>query len=339
MSIGTQDYYSILEVDRKSTYDQIKNAYRKLAIKYHPDKNKNNQAAEEKFKNISEAYDILSDENKRAEYDRRLNYHGEKTSVFWSDFVHQKKDRRNYRGPKGQDLHVKIDLSLNEIYHGTKKTIKYNRYVKCDDCSGLGAEDLQVDQCGICNGTGIIQQKINNSTIVAYHTTPCVSCDGIGTFFKNKCMTCQGDGRIGHKSTINITIPKGIKGNSTSKMSSGGHCGKNLGQYGNLIVTYIETPHEKFSRHGDDLHYELEINPSMALMGGSVFIDTMIDKQKILIPKGTRHGDKIKIQDFGMPKIDTDEYGSLIINIQIKIPQHLTREQQDILYKLRDLGL
>jgi len=337
----SKDYYNILGVDKNATDDQIKKAYRKMAMKYHPDKNPGNTDAETKFKEAAEAYDVLSNPDKRSKYDRfgsdyNGGFGGFDINDIFVDFgdIFNAFNKRYYsnRVQKGSDLKIKVVLNINEIIKGTTKKIKYKRQVKCDDCNGSGGVDTKT--CTQCKGTG--QRTITQKTLfgVMNHITTCDVCNGTGEEIKNKCNTCKGDGSVLREAIVDINIPAGVSNGMKMTLNGYGNYIKN-GQSGDLIVVIEEEIDFSYKRDANNLIIGKTISIIDAIIGTNIKVDTPHGIIPIVIEPGTEHGKIIRISGKGIPDINYG-LGDLFIEIKIKIPKKIELDEKFILEKLKN---
>ncbi|MGB8317644.1 MAG: molecular chaperone DnaJ [Ignavibacteriaceae bacterium] len=359
--MAKRDYYEVLGVDRNATKDDLKKAYRKLAMQYHPDRNPDNKEAEEKFKEAAEAYEILSDDDKKARYDR-FGHEGVRGSGFGSQgfsdindiFSHfsdifggasifddffgggQRRTRsRGARGVAGSDLKVSLKLTLEEIAEGTTKKIKIKKQVKCDECNGTGAEaGTSTKTCPVCQGTGEIK-TISRSVFGQFvNITTCNNCNGEGSVVDTPCKKCMGDGRILDDSFININVPAGVHEGSYMTMRDEGNSGKRGGPSGDVIVIFQEAPHEYFMREGDDIVFDLHVNFPDAALGSEVEIPTLNGKAVLKIDPGTQPGKLLKMRHKGIKHLNHTGSGDQIVRINVDIPKKLNAKEKELLKEL-----
>lgn len=350
-----KDFYEVLGVQKNADAETIKKAYRKLAIKYHPDKNPDNKDAEEKFKEASAAYEILGNPDKRAQYDRFGHQafqgggqpqdfgdiFGDIGSIFeqmgFGGFG-QQRARRRPTGIRGGDLKLKLPLTLEEIARGTEKKFKIKRFVTCSTCSGNGAQDSNsFKSCTNCKGTGEIKTQVGGGFFTQIVVQPCTTCGGDGKIITNSCPTCKGDGRVESTDTIPITIPPGLTGGIQVQSRGNGNAGKRGGENGDLILEIEEQPHEHFTREGINVIYNLHINIADAALGITTEIPSLIDgKLKLKLDPGTQSGDIKIYRNKGIPDINHGgNTGSFLVYVNVWTPQELTKEERQILEKLR----
>ncbi len=359
--MAKRDYYEILGLDRNATKDDLKKAYRKLAMQYHPDRNPDNKEAEEKFKEAAEAYEILSDDDKKARYDR-FGHEGVRGSGFGSQgfsdindiFSHfsdifggasifddffgggQRRGRsRGGRGTPGSDLKITLKLTLEEIAEGTSKKIKIKKQVICDECSGSGAEaGTSTKSCPVCQGTGEVK-TISRSVFGQFvNITTCNNCNGEGTVVDNPCKKCFGDGRIQDESFLNINVPSGVHEGSYMTLRGEGNVGKRGGPSGDVIVIFQEAPHEYFIREGDDIVFDLHVNFPDAALGAEVEIPTLSGKAVIKIEPGTQPGKLLKMRNKGIKHLNHAGTGDQIVRINVEVPKKLNSKEKELLKEL-----
>ena len=359
--MAKRDYYEVLGVDRNATKDDLKKAYRKLAMQYHPDRNPDNKEAEEKFKEAAEAYEILSDDEKKARYDR-FGHEGVRGSGYGSQgfsdindiFSHfsdifggssifddffgggQRRTRsRGSRGVPGSDLKVNLKLTLEEIAEGTAKKIKIKKQVKCDECKGTGAEaGTSTKTCPVCQGTGEVK-TISRSVFGQFvNITTCNNCNGEGSVVDNPCKKCFGDGRIQDDSFLNINVPAGVHEGSYMTLRGEGNIGKRGGPSGDVIVIFQESPHEYFVREGDDIVFDLHVNFPDAALGTEVEIPTLNGKAVLKIDPGTQPGKLLKMRNKGIKHLNHGGSGDQIVRINIEVPKKLNSKEKELLKEL-----
>jgi molecular chaperone DnaJ len=354
-----KDYYEFLGVNKSSSPDEIKKAYRKLALQYHPDRNPNNKEAEEKFKQISEAYEILSNPEKKAKYDNggfnnlNGNFRGftdineifsKFGSIFNDDFFMNfgpsanRWQTNNVSIKKGSDIRVRIKLTLEEISTGIEKKIKINKQVNCKHCNGTGSETGKLGTCSQCNGTGQII-KMGQHLFGSMHTVvTCNKCGGTGEIPENPCKICNGKGYVQDHDVIIINIPAGVyEGLQLSMTGVGNEVGKNSIP-GNLIILIEEELHNLFIRNGNNIIYTHYISIPDAILGTTSIIPTLNGKIKISIKPGTDNETILTAKGKGLPNVNNSNIiGDLIINVKIWIPKELSDEDKELIEKLRTI--
>jgi len=356
-----RDYYEVLGVSKNANSDEIKKAYRQNAIKYHPDKNPGDKESEEKFKEAAEAYDVLSDPDKKSKYDRfghaglggYSGYSGQGINMddiishfgdifgghfgggFESFFGGGGGRSRGRRVNRGSNLRIKVKLTLEEISTGVEKKIKVNKYIPCSDCKGTGAKDGSgYKTCSTCRGTGQVTQVTNTFLGAMQTTTTCPNCGGEGQTITSKCNTCFGDGIVKSEEVISIQIPAGVAEAMQLSMSGKGNAAPRGGVPGDLIILIEESPHEYFTREGSDLLYEHFISFAEAALGTSIEIPTIEGKAKIKIEAGTHSGKILRLKGKGLPALNSYGKGDMLVNINVWTPQNLTKEEKNILLDL-----
>ncbi|MFO0414988.1 MAG: molecular chaperone DnaJ [Bacteroidota bacterium] len=358
-----RDYYEILGVTKSSSSDEIKKAYRKVAMQYHPDKNPGNKEAEEKFKEAAEAYEVLSDADKRSQYDRfghagvggNGRGFGGGQGMNMEDIFSQFGDvfgddlfgsffggRRGggggskSRGTRGSNLRVRIKLNFEEIAKGASKTIKVKKYILCDSCGGSGAKDKSsIQSCGTCGGSGQVRRVQNTFLGQMQTVTTCPTCNGEGTSITNKCGSCKGDGRVYGEENITIDIPAGVQEGMQLSMSGKGNAGERGGYPGDLIVQIEEEAHPELLRDGLNVVYDLHISFPEAVFGTQVEVPTIDGRAKLKIPAGTQSGKVFRLKGKGFPAVQSYEKGDQMVYVNIWTPQDLTAEEKTMLEKLQ----
>lgn len=361
--MAKRDYYEILGVSKNANKDDLKKAYRKLAMQYHPDRNPGNKEAEEMFKEAAEAYEILNDDNKRARYDR-FGHEGVKGSGFGSQgfsdindiFSHfsdifgggssifddffgggQQRGRQRGRGTPGSDLKVTLKLTLEEIAEGTSKKIKLKKQVKCDQCNGSGADgNTSKKKCPICNGTGEIRSVSRSVFGQFVNITACANCNGEGEVIDTPCKKCMGDGRVNDEVTVKIDVPAGVHEGSYMTLRGEGNFGKRGGQPGDLLVVFKEEEHEYFIREEDDIIYDLTITFPDAVLGTEVDVPTLTGKARLKIDAGTPAGKLLKMRDKGIKHLNHNGHGDQIVRINVNIPKKLSNRERELLKELAE---
>lgn len=355
--MSKKDYYDILEVGKEVDDVAIKKSYRKIAMKYHPDRNPDNKAAEDRFKEAAEAYEVLSDPDKRARYDRyghagvsnQGGFHGAdgmtmddifsqfgdvfSDSPFESFFGGRGQQRS--QGQKGSNLRIKLSLTLEEIETGVKKTIKVKKRVKCITCKGSGAKDGAVKNCTTCGGSGIVRQVRSTFLGQMQTTAQCPNCHGSGSIVTDPCTKCRGEGRTIEEETIDIDIPGGVDDGMQLSMRGKGNAGIKGGPSGDLLIAIEVKPHADLKRDGNNLIYELHIGFPDAAIGTSVDIPTLSGPVKIKIPPGTSSGKIFRLNGKGLPSLQAYGKGDQLIYVNIWTPRKLSDDEKAILEKLK----
>ncbi len=349
--MATTDYYKLLGVSRDASESDLKKAYRKLAVKYHPDKNLGDASAEAKFKEISEAYDVLKDADKRAAYDRYGHAafkQGGMGNPGGGRGGHDPFDifREAFGGggggggifeeffgggghsaggaQHGSDLRYDLEISLEEAAKGTEKEIRYRRPVSCKKCSGSGAEPGSSKvTCATCGGAG---QVTSNRGFISFRQV-CPSCQGAGQTIEKPCADCHGEGRVMDSSTVKVRIPAGVATGSKLRSAGKGEAGHMGGQAGDLYIIIHVKEHELFERHDNDLFCEVPIKFTLAALGGSISVPTLFGKGSLKIPAGTQTGTTFRLREQGIPALRGGRKGDLLIRVQVEVPTKLTSEQ------------
>lgn len=361
--MSKRDYYEILGVSKGASADEIKKAYRKVAMQYHPDRNPGDKTAEEKFKEAAEAYEVLSDADKRAQYDRYghagLSGNGRGFSggsmnmddifsqfgdifgddIFGSFFGGGRRGGGGgrARGVRGSNLRVKIKLNYEEIAKGVSKNIKVKKYVSCTTCSGSGAKDKNsVQTCSTCGGSGQVRRVSNTFLGQMQTVTTCPTCNGEGSIVTAKCTVCKGEGRVYGEETVTIDIPAGVQEGMQLSVGGRGNAGERGGPPGDLIILVEEEQHPELHRDGLNVAYELHISFTDAVFGLQAEVPTIDGKAKIKIPPGTQSGKIFRLKGKGFPGVNTYERGDQLIHVNVWTPQHVTPEEKVILEKLND---
>lgn len=356
--MSKRDYYEVLGVSKEADKDQIKKAYRKLAIQYHPDKNPGDPTAEDKFKEASEAYEVLSDDQKRAQYDRfghsgmgaqEPHFH-DISEIFsrFSDFFNdggpfdgffsggRGGGRRRPQGQRGSDLRIKLKLTINEIATGVEKTLKLKRHAVCESCNGTGAyDDSSFQTCPSCTGTGEIRQQVGGGFFSQVVVSVCPTCHGEGKVITKSCQACGGEGRVMNDEKVPVRIPAGISDGMQLTLRGQGNAGKRGGPPGDLLVQFEEIPHDDFQRQGDNIIHELKLNFADAALGASVEVPTLEGKARFRIDPGTQSGEIKRLKGKGIPNINGYGTGDQLVQINIYTPQTLTAEERQLLEKIR----
>ena len=360
-----RDYYEVLGVSRNASKEDIKKAYRKLAMQYHPDRNPGDKEAEEKFKEAAEAYEVLSDDTKRSNYDR-FGHDGLRNSGFsgggfadindifshfsdifgggsiFDEFFGTSSSRsrtsRRRSGTPGSDLRVVLNLTLEEIATGIEKKIKLKRYVRCSDCNGTGAEKgTSKKVCPVCKGSGEIRQVSRSIFGQFVNITPCSSCNGEGEVVDIQCKTCQGEGRVLDESTIKIEVPAGVHDGSYMTLTNQGNAGKRGGENGDLIVVFKQIEHQYFIRDEDNIIYELHLSIPEAILGTELEVPTLNGKALVTIEPGTPSGKLLKMTNKGIKHLNQPGFGDQIIKIFVEIPKKLSAKEKELIKELAEM--
>ena len=360
--MAKKDYYEILGVDKNASADEIKKAYRKLAIKYHPDKNPGNKEAEEKFKEAAEAYSVLCDADKKAKYDQfghagvdgagpdfsggfgNLNdilndlfggaFGGAFGGGFNSGFGGGRRQERVY---KGRDIRVRAKLTLEEIAHGVEKEISIEKNVPCPDCGGRGAKNSSdIKICPACNGSGQVQRVVNSffGQTISYST--CQQCGGEGKIISNPCHKCSGSGLVRQRETIRVKIPAGVESGMQLTVQGEGHAAKNNGINGDLLVVIEELEHPLFKREGTNLFHTAVISMIDAILGCELTVPCLDGTYKIKVEPGTQSGKVVRLKGKGLPSLNGYGTGDLYVKLAVWIPKKLTKEEKATFESLRN---
>ncbi|MDA0987143.1 MAG: molecular chaperone DnaJ [Bacteroidetes bacterium] len=357
-----RDYYEILGVGREANDDEIKKAYRKLAMQFHPDKNPGNKQAEDKFKEATEAYEVLGNKDKRAKYNqfghdglrggRDFHQYTDINDIFsnFGDIFggsifedvfsggRSSRSRRRTGGEPGSDLKIKISLTLEEIADGIEKKVKIKNYKNCSVCSGSGAKSNSSRvQCSTCHGSGEIRQVSRSMFGQFINVTTCNYCNGEGTIIKEPCMHCKGDGREHGETTIKINIPAGIAEGQYMTLQGQGNVGKRGGEQGDLIVIFHEEPHDLFVRNEYDIIYTALISFPQATLGDEIEVPTLKGKARLTIEPGTMPGKLLRMREKGIKHLNSNRRGDQIIKVQVWIPNKFNSKEKDILKELNKL--
>jgi molecular chaperone DnaJ len=365
--MSKRDFYDILGVTKSATAEEIKKAYRKLAIKYHPDKNPDDKSAEDKFKEAAEAYEVLSSPEKKQRYDQYghagvggaaggggyggggMNmedifsqfgdiFGGGGGSPFDSFFGGGGQSRGGGRRvAKGSNLRIKVKLTLEEIANGAEKKIKVNKQIACKTCDGSGAKDKSsVSTCKTCGGSGAVRRVTNTILGQMQTTATCPTCHGNGQQITAKCGACHGEGTVRGEETITINIPAGVSEGMQLSMAGKGNAAPNGGVPGDLIILIEELPHDTLKREGNNIVYDLHVSIVDAALGYSAEVPTIDGKAKIKIEAGTQSGKLLRLKGKGIPEVNSYHRGDQIIHVNIWTPKVLNAEERAILEKLRE---
>ena len=355
-----RDYYEVLGISKGASNDEIKSAYRKLAMQYHPDRNPGNSEAEEKFKECAEAYEVLSDAQKRQRYDQyghrgvdSTGFHGfdnvndifsHFSDIFsgfgggsiFDDFFGASSSRRGHsHGNPGSDLKISLKLTLEEIADGIEKTLKVKRYKHCTACGGSGAKSGSgYTTCSYCNGTGEIRQATRSIFGQFINVTQCSYCGGEGRIVKERCSECSGDGKVKSDSTIKVNIPPGVVDGNYIPLRGQGNAGTRGGENGDLLVFIEEAEHKHFTRLNDDVIYELEVSFPDAVMGVEAVVPTLKGKAKLKVEPGTQAGSVLRMKDKGIKHLNGYGRGDQLVKIHIVTPKKISAKEKELLKEL-----
>lgn len=364
-----RDYYEVLEVSKSASAEEIKKAYRKKAIQYHPDRqvgksDKEKQNAEEKFKEAAEAYDVLSNPDKRARYDQYgfnmgnmgggSGFGGGGFSM--EDIFSQFGDifggggfggfggfggggRSGRRTRKGADLRVKVTVNLKDVAHGVEKKIKLPRWVKCETCGGSGAKNSSsLETCSTCGGSGYVTQVKQTFLGSMQTTAECPHCHGEGKIIKEKCTSCNGEGIVKKEEVVTLNIPKGVSQGMTLNMQGMGNAPRRGGVNGDLLIVIEEEADKDLKRDGDDLIYNLMLDLPTAILGGTVEVPTIDGRARLTIEPGTQPGKLLRLRGKGLPNINKYGTGDLLVNVMVYIPENLSKDEKELVKKLGESG-
>lgn len=349
--MSKKDFYEVLEVAKSASGEEIKKAYRKKAVQYHPDRNPDSTEAEEKFKEVAEAYEILSDDNKRAKYDRFGHEMGNMGGGFGGfdfgggadpfDLFSQifggggRSGGSQSRSSRGSDLRVRVSLTFAEILNGVEKQLKVKRKMGCTHCSGTGAKSgSAMERCGTCHGHGVVNQVVNTVFGRMQSQATCPDCDGQGKRIKEKCTECRGEGVMMAEETISVNIPAGVADGMQLSMRGKGNAAKNGGQDGDLLIVIQEQEHPELIREENNVIYNLLLDFPTAVLGGQIEVPLIEGAMKIKIPAGTQPNTLQRYPGKGFPTVHRSGRGEYVINIQIYVPEKLNTEEIRIMEKL-----
>ena len=354
--MSKRDYYEVLGINKSANKDEIKKAYRKLALKYHPDKNKGDKAAEEKFKEASEAYHVLSDDKRKNNYDQfghaafqgaggqggfgNFDFSSSFSDIFedvFGDFGFgsSTSSRRGRSSNRGSDLRYDVSIDLDDAFTGTEKKINYTTFKKCKTCLGSGAKPgSKPAACNYCGGQGKIRSNQGFFTI----QQTCPECSGVGEKITNPCKNCSGMGKIQSSESVSVKIPKGVDDGTRIRLAGKGEAGSMGGAYGDLYLFVSVEPHSIFKRSEENLYYELPISIADAALGTTVEVPSIDGgKTKIKIPSGTQSGKQLRLKGKGMPILRRNISGDLYIRIITEVPTSLTKKQKELLEEFKKL--
>nr|WP_294893945.1 molecular chaperone DnaJ [uncultured Pedobacter sp.] len=366
--MSKRDYYDILGVSKNAPADEIKKAYRKMAIKYHPDKNPGDKASEDKFKEAAEAYEVLSNPEKKQRYDQfghagaqggfggyggggSMNMDdifsqfgdifggggGSPFDSFFGGGGGQSRGGGGRRVQKGTNLRIKVKLTLEEIANGVEKKIKVNKQVLCNTCDGTGAKDKSsFSTCKTCGGAGAVRRVTNTILGQMQTTSTCPTCNGEGSTITSKCTVCHGEGVTRGEETISINIPAGVSEGMQLSMSGKGNAAPRGGVPGDLIILIEETPHEFLKREGINVIYDLHVSFVDATLGSTIEVPTIDGKARIKLDPGTQGGKILRLKGKGIPEVNSYHKGDQLIQVNIWTPKIVSNEEREVLEKLKE---
>ncbi len=361
--MSKRDYYEVLGVGKTSPADEIKKAYRKVAMQFHPDRNPGDKAAEEKFKEAAEAYEVLSDADKKAQYDRfghagmgnsgSRGYGGAGMNtedifsqfgdIFGDDLFggffggggRSARGGGRSRGVKGSSLRIKVKLNYEEIANGTSRNVKVKKHVVCGTCSGSGAKDKgSVQTCGTCGGNGQVKRVTNTFLGQMQTVTTCPTCNGEGTTITAKCGNCKGEGRVYGEEMVTLNIPAGVQEGMNLSLGGKGNAGERGGAPGDLLVLIEEEAHKDLHRDGLNVAFDLYISIPDAVFGTQLEVPTIDGKVKIKIPPGTQSGKIFRLKGKGFPEVNGYAKGDQLIHVNVWTPQNVSSEEKNMLEKM-----
>lgn len=361
--MAQRDYYEVLGVSKNASADEIKKAYRKKALQYHPDNNKGDENAEAKFKEAAEAYEVLSDPKKKALYDQYghegprqmggaghfegmtmediLRNFGMDSDDMFSDFFGGRRSRgarRRPRGEPGSDLRITLKLTLEEVATGVHKTLKVRKQIVCTACKGSGSrEGGAMDTCPTCKGAGQVRQVRSTPFGMMATEVVCPSCSGSGQIIKSPCNVCKGEGRVFGEEMVDVNVPAGVYNDIQMTLAGKGNAGAKGGPSGDLIVGFDVQPHSEFTREGDNLIHELFVNIADAALGAKLEVPTLEGRVRFSLPPGSQSGKIIRIKEKGLPRLQSNHRGDLLIHLNVWTPKKLNEEERRLLEKLRDM--
>ena len=359
-----QDLYDVLGVDRAASEAEVKKAYRRLAMEHHPDRNDGDAAAEEKFKEVTEAYEVLRDPQQRAQYDRfgmagikggragaaGFGFHhvdlAEALSIFMRDFGGLggfdaffgggQRARRDQR--RGQDVRVKLRLTVEEVAHGVTRTLRLKTLERCEQCDGSGAASgASPRPCPTCGGAGEVRRAAQSVFGQFVSVAPCPTCDAEGTVVSDPCPECRGDGRVRREKQVEVEVPAGVSGENYITLRGKGVAGPRNGPYGDLVVQFEVEEDRRFERHGDDLLYDLPLSFSHAALGGEVAVPTPYGDEVLTIPAGTQSGTVFTLGGSGLPSVSSGRKGTLYVRARVWTPAKLSPELTQLFEQLSEI--
>jgi molecular chaperone DnaJ len=358
-----RDYYEVLGVSRTADLDEIKRNYRQLALRYHPDRNAGDKGAEEKFKEATEAYEVLKDPEKRAQYDRFGHaavgsgaggpgggFAGFDLSdalrAFMEDFGFGgfsdlfgggERARSARRRARGRDRQVRVRLTLAEISTGTRKKLKVQKSVPCPACGGRGGSRSDIETCPDCRGSGQVKQVYRTFLGQTVNVQVCGRCGGSGETLRNPCSTCKGDGVVEGTETIEVRVPAGVMAGNFMRIEAKGDAGRQGAPAGDLLVVFDEEEHETFARHGADLFTEVHLSVTQAAVGVRLEVPTLSGRARISIPEGIQSGTVLRLRGKGLPELQAGGKGDLHVRVVVDVPRQISKEERALLTELAKL--
>jgi molecular chaperone DnaJ len=360
--MSKRDYYKVLGVERSASQEEIKKAYRKLALQHHPDRNPGNKEAEDNFKEAAEAYEVLGDPEKRRKFDqfghegmRGTDFHpftdvndvfsafsdifgggGFGGSVFDEVFGGQTRQRRRTgSGTPGTDLKIRLKLSLEEISSGVEKKLKVKKWVACATCGGSGAKTAgSMATCPVCQGAGELRQVSRSVFGQFVNITTCQNCGGEGRVIQQPCLTCHGDGRVQGESAVKVSVPAGVAEGNYLTLRGEGNAGRRGGPAGDLVVVLEEEPHRVFTRNGDDVVLDLLVSFPEAVLGADVEVPTLTGRAKLKVDPGTQSGRILRMREKGIPHLNSYGRGDQLVRVNVWVPTHISPQERALLKQL-----
>lgn len=352
-----RDYYEVLGVDKNASEAELKAAYRSLARQHHPDANPGDAGAEERFKEINQAYSILSDSDKRARYDQ-YGHDAERAGFGTGDFNDfnpfdifnsffggafggfSSFGNATRRGPmEGADIDLMAELTLDDVHDGVERSFDINRVEPCSTCSGSGAKaGTKPQKCPKCNGTGQVRSYQQTFLGTMQSVMPCAQCSGTGSFISDPCPDCDGQGRLRRTATVKINIPRGVEEGMIVRAAGQGHAGTRGGGSGDVLIHIRVKPHEKFTRQGSDLAQELEVSFPQAALGAKLDVQTLKEDAELKIPAGTQSGKVLSIRGKGLPSVRGGAMGDMKVLIRVKTPDKLSAKEKELYRQLAEAG-
>ena len=350
-----RDYYEVLGVEKNASDAEIKKAYRKLAMKYHPDQNPGDKSAEEKFKEVNEAYEVLSDADKKARYDQYgfagvdpnfnpnagagfggfggFSGFGDLGDIFGDFFGGGASSSARRSGPaKGQNIVTEVELSFEEAAFGCEREISFQRIEACPTCHGSGCrEGAQPETCTYCRGTGTVRTQQNFMGMTMQSNQQCPKCGGTGKIIKDPCTTCKGKGKVRRSKTLRVKVPAGIDDGQSFRVRDEGNAGSNGGPNGDLLVTVHVRNHSIFTRDGANVHCQMPISFTQAALGAEIDVPTLNGSVKYTIPEGTQTDTEFRIRGKGIQQLGSNNKGDLIFKVRVETPRRLTEKQRELL--------